>query len=86
MPRGYSTIRTTYQEVARRAEVKGPCVICGKSAKRAYTATATINPWNRDPDTGEPRTYQQVWESLGPRVKEWKEATEAKLTHVKCES
>jgi hypothetical protein len=60
----------TYQEFNRRVSRSGLCV-CGKRRTRSTTFTETVNPFNRDPETGVPKTAQQVRESLNQEVAEW---------------
>jgi hypothetical protein len=44
---------------------------CGKRFKRSATITNTVSPFNRDPETGQQRTYQQVWECVQAKAAEW---------------
>lgn len=75
---GAASIRTTadgtqhvrYQEYTRRVEASGKCR-CGKRRKRAETLTETTSPFNKDPDTGLPKTAQQVRESLAVKAEAW---------------
>jgi hypothetical protein len=51
---------TTFDKVQRRFTKKGKCPACGRQATRSTTIWHTINPFNRDPNTGAPRTREQV--------------------------
>lgn len=70
---GYGAISTTvrYQQVKRTVRKKAPCRGgCDRNLDRQRTFTQTISPFNRSPD-GTPKTYAQVWESLGQECEAW---------------
>jgi hypothetical protein len=60
----------TYRELSRAATRSGKCV-CGKRRVRSTTFTATVNPFNKDPETGVPRTPRQVQDTLTEKAKAW---------------
>ncbi len=63
---------TTYRftEVSAKASRNLKCP-CGKRFKRSETITNTVNPFNKDPETGEPRTYAQVQQVVNAKAAEW---------------
>lgn len=75
---GAGSIRTTmdgtqhvrYQQFSHQERRSGRCR-CGKRRTRSYTFTATTSPFNKDPDTGLPRTPQQVRETLRAEAAKW---------------
>lgn len=62
---------TTYTPVTHKATKRGACPECGKTNTRSRTFEATVNPLNKDPETGEPRTYGQVLETLRAKEPGW---------------
>jgi len=60
-----------YTPVTHKATKRGPCPECGKTNTRARTFNATINPLNKDPETGEPRTYAEVLDTLKAKEPGW---------------
>lgn len=60
-----------YTPVTHKASQRGTCPECGKTNTRTRTFAATINPLNRDPETGEPRTYGQVLDTLKAKEPGW---------------
>ena len=63
------TIR--YQEIQWPQTRRGNCPVCGKRRTRSATFTATVSPFNKDPDTGRPRTPQQVGAALRAEAEAW---------------
>jgi hypothetical protein len=64
-----TTIR--FQEFARQGQKSLRCPGCGKKVRRQRTFSMTLNPWNKDPETGLPRARRQIWDALGADVAEW---------------
>lgn len=79
------TASTTYRfPVIRRSGRKtGRCGGCGKSASRSKTFLQTVNPWNRDKETGEPKTAQQIGSELDAELAAWKAEP---VRHEGCEA
>jgi len=66
-------VRTTFEEIKWRGEKRVKCAAdCGRTIKRVRTFSMTLNPWNVDPETGDPRTREQVWEALRAEATEWR--------------
>jgi len=66
-------VRTTFEKVERRATKRVPCAAgCGKKVARSKTFMQTLNPWNKDPETGAPRTRDQIWHALRAEAEAWK--------------
>lgn len=61
----------TYTPVTHREQKRGACPQCGKKNTRSRTWEATVSPFNKDPETGEPRTYSQVAETLQAKAAKW---------------
>lgn len=61
----------TYTEIRRPTTKRGACPVCGKRRTRTNTFTATVNPFNRDPDTSQPRTPAQVRAVLAAKAEAW---------------
>ena len=66
-----SGITYQYREVSYQRRQSGRCPVCGARRTRARTFTATVNPFNRDPETGLPRTPGQVYDTLKVKAAEW---------------
>lgn len=71
MPIGYERRVITYQVVRHTAKKSGKCADCKKPARRQVTLENTINPYNKDPETGQPRTYAQIVAKLVAEGKAW---------------
>lgn len=65
-------ITETYHEVRHLERKMARCPGCGKRMRRQRTFTNTFSPFNRDPKTGLPRTYEQVMEHLQELGADWK--------------
>lgn len=70
-----------FQEVKHREERSFVCTVCDKKGKRSRTFTNTINPFNKDPETGLMRSYQQIVEKLRAEGAEWSPVP----VHDKCQ-
>jgi uncharacterized C2H2 Zn-finger protein len=68
---GWVTETVRFEEVKHHATKNLPCPRCGKKVRRQRTFTNTINPWNRDPATGLPRTRQEIREKLREEGAAW---------------
>jgi hypothetical protein len=75
---------TTYrfEEIARTGRKNLPCPSCGKKVRRQQAFTMTLNPYNRDPETGLPRTRSQISAALGEQVREYEQQP---VTCTPCE-
>lgn len=56
------------------------CPVCGKRVTRSRTFEMTVNPFNRNPETGLPRTWEEVNERLQAKADAWV----PDFTHEKC--
>lgn len=56
--------RVDFREIKMKKTVSGKCTVCGKPMKKTVSCSQTVNPWNKDPETGLPRTEQQVCEAV----------------------
>ena len=65
------SVTYTYEEIRFPTTRRGPCPACGKRRTRSTTFTATLNPLNRDPETGRPRTRGQIMATLVTRAEAW---------------
>ena len=65
-----NSVHYTYWQFSQRAERSGTC-LCGKRNRRSTTFTATTSPFNRDPETGLPRTAEQVQRRLRDKAAAW---------------
>lgn len=65
-------MRTTYEQVSRRAVKTLPCVTCGKPQRRQHTFTETLNPWNTN-DDGTVKTRREIYDSLDAKAKAWQQ-------------
>ena len=73
------TVYHFYGPSARRHYV-GKCSVCGKYVKRSRTFEQTISPFNRNPETGLPRTWDEVVVRVNAEADAWK----PDFTHEKC--
>ena len=60
----------TFEPVKLRASKIGKC-LCGKTLKRAYTFEQTINPFNRNKQTGLIKTWQEIRAELKIEAEKW---------------
>ena len=60
----------TYREFSTQEIRTGKC-LCGKRVRRSRTFTQTVSPFNKDPETGDPKTLSQVIESLRAEASAW---------------
>ena len=60
-----------YQLLKHKETRQGYCPLCHKRNKRSRTFGATVNPFNKDPASGRPRSREQVWETLRERGRKW---------------
>lgn len=60
-----------YQEVGHQEKRSGKCPLCGKRRTRQTTFTATQSPFNKDPETGQPRTLPQIRAVLVAKGADW---------------
>jgi len=66
------TTRTvTYTPVTHREQKRGACPECGRKNTRSRTFEATVSPFNKDPETGEPRTRLQVAGEVARSAAAW---------------
>lgn len=59
-------VRIVFPVVKHKATVR----LGGKMKQKTFSAT--INPFNKDPNTGVPRTRSQIVELLRQEAEEWK--------------
>jgi hypothetical protein len=71
----------TFEQVRYPATKNLPCPICGRKRRLSKTFTMTINPWNVDPVSGEPRSRMQIGIALKAEASEWLVVPEA---HPNC--
>lgn len=60
-----------YTTIRRPETRRGNCPVCGKRRSRSLTFEATMSPFNKDPETGQPRTRQQIHEVLRAKASAW---------------
>lgn len=75
-----STEHITYTPVRVPAKRSGKCPACGRRVTRSRTFESTVSPFNRDPETGYPRTYQQVRGVVAAAAVAWT----PDFTHAAC--
>lgn len=59
-----------YQEVGVKATKKGKCG-CGKMRTRTMSFTQTLNPFNKNKETGELKTREEILEEVKKERDEW---------------
>lgn len=67
-------ITTTYKfdKVTWTGSQYGSCQGCGKKAvRRQRTFAQTVSPFNRNPETGRPKTYGQIQKEVMAQAREW---------------
>lgn len=64
---------TTYrfQEIKVWGEKNLPCPVCGKKVRRRLTFMQTLNPWNVNKETGQPKTSAEIYKELHAERAEW---------------
>jgi len=77
-----ATYTIRFEQVTRTAVRKGKCTICGKSGRRQTTIMHTVNPFNRNKITGEPKTYDEVRKSVWDEAMAWEAEP---FAHPRCE-
>lgn len=80
MPRGYTTVTVNYEEVAQPVRRAGRCPVCQRKVTRSCTFTNTISPFNKNPETGLPRTRAEVQAHLTELARDWA----PDFTHAAC--
>lgn len=75
----------TYAFTGPRVTAKrtGQCPTCGKKATRSRTFEATVNPFNRNKETGEPKTWDEVRADVKAEAEAWQPEPEV-FEHDKC--
>lgn len=68
---------------SRSVERKGHCPTCGKPVTRRRTFQHTVSPFNKDPETGQPRTWAQVAEQVRAEADAWNPTPE-QWEHERC--
>ncbi len=66
-----SSYKVTFTGPTRREERIGKCPTCWKRVKRSRTFEKTVNPFNRNRDTGLPKTWDEVAADLDTEVAAW---------------
>jgi len=61
----------TYTGPKRRVERTGKCPTCGKRVKRSRVFEKTVSPFNRHPDTGLPKTWDEVARDVDADAEAW---------------
>lgn len=74
------TRTVTYTPVKYQSQRSGKCPVCGKQVSRSRMFEQTISPFNKDPETGEPRTVRQVQVAVREQAAAW----EPDFTHAAC--
>jgi hypothetical protein len=77
------SVRVTFQEFSDTGVRRGKCPVCGKRGQRTNQFTMTQNPWNKNRETGAPRTLQEIRYELRKQAHEW---SRGDFIHAKCES
>lgn len=65
------SVHYQYEEVRHPVTKRGVCPVCGKKRNRSTTFTNTISPFNKDPETGLPRTRTQILDVLAAKADAW---------------
>jgi len=60
-----------YTEVRHPVTKRGNCPACGKRRTRSTTLANTVNPLNKNPETGLPRTESEVAAVLAAKAEAW---------------
>lgn len=67
-----ATITYKFVKVTWPGKQYGDCRECGKRhVRRLRTFTATVNPFNKDPETGHVKTYAQVEKDVREKARAW---------------
>lgn len=67
-----ATITYKFQKVTWPGKQYGPCRVCGKKAvTRRRTFIKTVNPFNKDPETGRMKTFTQVEKDVREEARAW---------------
>lgn len=61
----------TFPSIRRGLTKTGKCPRCGKTTRRATTFEQTMNPFNIDPATGEPKTAPVIYAELKQMCQDW---------------
>jgi hypothetical protein len=67
-----STYTTTFSKISRIFKKTGKCPACGRQATRSKTVWHTANPFNKDPETGAPRTREQILVEVAREGHAWR--------------
>jgi hypothetical protein len=69
-------VSAVFDEVRLRFRKRVKCPRCGKPVARQTTLWQTANPWNKDPETGLPRTRHQILVALQLEGNAWMKVPE----------
>jgi predicted RNA-binding Zn-ribbon protein involved in translation (DUF1610 family) len=76
----------TFEKVPLTSRKNLPCPKCGVKVRRQRTTYQTLNPYNKDRETGRPKTVGQIYKELELAAEEWKKLPELCFTCSKDES
>jgi len=66
-------IETTYKfdKVTWTGHQYGPCQGCNKTTRRQKTFLQTVSPFNKNKETGQPKTYKQIQKEVRAEAIAW---------------
>lgn len=77
------SITERYTGPSVTARRTGKCPTCGKRVTRSRTFSATVNPFNRNGETGLPKTWAEVDADVRKKADAWAPAL-SEFEHFKC--
>jgi hypothetical protein len=72
----------TFREIGLYPKKSGKCPACGKRATRSKHIYQTLNPYNRNKETGEVKTAEEIYAEVKVATAAWKDAP---TYHARCE-
>lgn len=70
----------TFPQITCPVRKRGRCPVCHRSVQRAWTFSNTVSPFNKNPETGLPRTEAEIRDHLREQARAWV----PDFTHEKC--
>lgn len=61
----------TFTKITWTGVRQGKCSGCQKYTRRQKQFMQTLNPFNKDPETGRPKTVRQIQTELRLQAREW---------------
>lgn len=65
------TVVRRFEKVTWPGLRTGKCKGCGKSTRRERQFSQTVNPFNKNPETGRPKTFRMIEKEVREAARAW---------------